>query len=280
MPFRIVLCYNRDMKTTRFYNIGSQQEQIAAPTLLSFNRVDGYEEQTSPHSHPYMEIFYFLDGAGKIELNDKSVSFGASDMLVVGAGRIHSLVSLGAKPLSFYSLLLDSTKLSGEVLHAQSGKQTGERFALLSTELTEKKNGFALAVNGVAQLLFADVLRLTSPAAPSPSTAKVSRTASQAKAIIDVSFAEPLRLNDLAKAVFVNRYSLVHAFQKAYRTTPMQYLNAVRINRAKTLLCESDESITEIARAVGFDNPVYFAEQFKKTVGTTPSVFRKIHRLG
>ena len=35
-------------------------------------------------------------------------------------------------------------------------------------------------------------------------------------------------------------------------------------------------SIAEIATKVGFNNPVYFAEQFKKVIGTTPSIYRKI----
>jgi YesN/AraC family two-component response regulator len=59
----------------------------------------------------------------------------------------------------------------------------------------------------------------------------------------------------------------------------MQYLTAVRMQKAQTLLRSTNTPVTEISQACGYDNPVYFSEQFKKTVGTTPSIYRKISTM-
>lgn len=54
-----------------------------------------------------------------------------------------------------------------------------------------------------------------------------------------------------------------------------QYLNQIRVNKAKTLLIESSLAISRICFEVGFNNPVHFHRTFKKNVHVTPSQFRK-----
>ena len=54
-----------------------------------------------------------------------------------------------------------------------------------------------------------------------------------------------------------------------------KFIKHIRLNRAKSLLLETEETITEIAYATGFSDPDYFGRVFKQEFGQTPSDFRK-----
>lgn len=51
-----------------------------------------------------------------------------------------------------------------------------------------------------------------------------------------------------------------------------------RIYNAEILLQNQHYSINEIARIVGYDNPLYFSRIFQKTKGISPSEYRKMHK--
>lgn len=57
----------------------------------------------------------------------------------------------------------------------------------------------------------------------------------------------------------------------------MQYLEEVRIVKAKLLLRRLDIPLTDIALTCGFGSGAYFATTFKKHTGLTPTVYRKKH---
>ena len=56
---------------------------------------------------------------------------------------------------------------------------------------------------------------------------------------------------------------------------PKKYLTAVRIEKAKFLLLETDSPVKDIANQVGIFDYNYFTKVFKAYMGTTPSHYRK-----
>ncbi|KXW78735.1 helix-turn-helix transcriptional regulator [Mycolicibacterium phlei] len=64
------------------------------------------------------------------------------------------------------------------------------------------------------------------------------------------------------------------AFIRTFGTTPYQYVLDLRIEKSKTLLTTTDQSMTEISIAAGFSSPSHFATTFKQRVGVTPTVYR------
>ncbi len=72
----------------------------------------------------------------------------------------------------------------------------------------------------------------------------------------------------------ISEVHLRRIFKAATGTSPMRYINYLRLEKAKTLLSESSMKISEIANATGFSDPYYFSRIFKKETGVSPASFR------
>ena len=57
--------------------------------------------------------------------------------------------------------------------------------------------------------------------------------------------------------------------------TPMQFIVSLRVNNAQILLEQTNYSIYEIAKIVGYDDQLYFSRLFRKQKGVSPSQYRK-----
>lgn len=91
-------------------------------------------------------------------------------------------------------------------------------------------------------------------------------------------FSEKITLDTLAEETMGSPYHLQRTFKRIIGTTPAEYLQNVRINRAKEYLCYGTKTISEIALSVGMANTSYFITLFKKRMGNTPVEYRKLHQ--
>ncbi|VGO14253.1 Melibiose operon regulatory protein [Pontiella desulfatans] len=82
-------------------------------------------------------------------------------------------------------------------------------------------------------------------------------------------------LAEMAEHCGIQRTQLNKVFQKLTGSTPMEYLFRIRMERAKTLLRETDIKIIDIAFECGYGTSQYFANTFKQAIGATPSEYRK-----
>jgi AraC-like DNA-binding protein len=64
-------------------------------------------------------------------------------------------------------------------------------------------------------------------------------------------------------------------FRQVLNTTPMEFITAARINRARTLLATSTLRVAEVGRAVGIADPYYFSKLFKTHANISPLGYRK-----
>ena len=92
---------------------------------------------------------------------------------------------------------------------------------------------------------------------------------------IKTHFEEPISVEQLAAYTSVSHSSLYRRFIKRYNMPPKQFIIACRIERACTLLEETNCSIEEISNSVGFDDPFYFSRVFKEVKGIPPRKFAK-----
>jgi AraC family transcriptional regulator len=75
--------------------------------------------------------------------------------------------------------------------------------------------------------------------------------------------------------VELSRYHFARAFKQSFGIPPHRYHISRRMERAKTLLEERTRSVTEVGLMLGFAETSSFATSFRRTVGVTPSDFRR-----
>ncbi len=83
-----------------------------------------------------------------------------------------------------------------------------------------------------------------------------------------------ITLNELAEHTYVSTYYLSRMFKKELGKNFVEYLNEVRIDKAKELLKDNKYKTYEVAELVGIQDPHYFSKIFKKYVNMTPTEYK------
>ncbi len=83
-----------------------------------------------------------------------------------------------------------------------------------------------------------------------------------------------LSLAEIAGAAYLSEFHFARLFKKITGATPHAYLAALRIERARRLLAETDLSIGEIGARVGYTSQSHFTKVFHAATGLTPKAFR------
>lgn len=91
---------------------------------------------------------------------------------------------------------------------------------------------------------------------------------------IRAHFAETIELEQLARLTHLSPRSFQRHFQKAFHTSPTDYIRQFRVGKACQLLVESDASITAIANMTGFSDHSHLAREFARVMKMTPSAYR------
>ncbi|MEA4888658.1 MAG: AraC family transcriptional regulator [Clostridiaceae bacterium] len=94
---------------------------------------------------------------------------------------------------------------------------------------------------------------------------------------IHFNYSNIIGLDDLATLSKVSKTILIDTFKSVYGTTPICYINQLRLQKAKELLVNTDTSIGEIARLIGFQSIYYFSRTFKAKENCTPMAYRQQH---
>jgi AraC family transcriptional regulator len=87
--------------------------------------------------------------------------------------------------------------------------------------------------------------------------------------------ARDLSLAEIAAAAYLSEFHFARLFKKITGTTPHAYLAALRIERARKLLVETDLAITEVGACVGYNSQSHFTKIFRAATGITPRAFRE-----
>jgi AraC-like DNA-binding protein len=96
----------------------------------------------------------------------------------------------------------------------------------------------------------------------------------RAKDLVDARYAEPLDVDDLARAAGLSRAHFSREFRRAFGDSPHQYLLTRRLERAAALLRNTDRSVADICFSVGLQSVGSFTTSFTRTYGKSPTVYR------
>lgn len=263
---------------------GSGAEFMSSPVLLTFSKIkNGPPEDAGPHTHPYLEVFYFESGKGWFEAGENRVEISAGDVVAINAGKRHVQYSLKETPLTYYCFSATNAVFSAVgapdsvsdegflVIKKDAAKGLFRFIENCKAELDSDKPGRLKAATAYFGLMLIELFRTAVPSDREQTLGLPQKI----KTYIEAHCNEDISLSDLSRMFYVNKSTLLHSFRHSFGISPMKYLNNYRIEMSKKLLA-AGQSVTAAAISSGFSNPVYFTELFHKRTGLTPSAFRKI----
>lgn len=93
-------------------------------------------------------------------------------------------------------------------------------------------------------------------------------------ALIADRYENDLSLAELAQEVEMSTFHFAREFKRTTGTTPHQYLIKYRVERAKSLLTESEIPLVEVSSRSGFSHQSHFTRLFRRLTGMTPQSYR------
>ena len=93
---------------------------------------------------------------------------------------------------------------------------------------------------------------------------------------IQMHYALPLSVPTLADVAHVSSSYLAKRFRERTGISLMRYVQDVRMREAVRLVVTTDEPVAQIAREVGFTDPLYFSRVFRRVTGHSPTAMRKM----
>lgn len=98
--------------------------------------------------------------------------------------------------------------------------------------------------------------------------------------LISDSYQRTYGLDELASHAGLSTSRFAHLFKEQVGISPMQYLEKHRMRIAGEYLLHSDRTISEVASEVGYENPIYFSQLFRKHFDKSPRQYRKALSAG
>ncbi len=84
-----------------------------------------------------------------------------------------------------------------------------------------------------------------------------------------------LTLEELSKFAGVSKFGFVRRFKSQVGYSPIDYYNRLKIQKACEMLKLTNMNISEISGALGYSNPYYFSNAFKKIIGCSPKDYKE-----
>jgi len=107
--------------------------------------------------------------------------------------------------------------------------------------------------------------------------ARVARADSQAHRVaraigwLKAHYAEPLRIDELARQVHMSASSLHHHFRAVTAMSPLQYQKQLRLQEARRLLLGEVSDAASAGHRVGYDSPSQFSREYSRLFGVPPA---------
>lgn len=274
------------MSNNRF-DLAAQPDALGTSRLLyvTTSRFDA-DWHSTMHVHACTELFYCVRGIGEFVLENKRQAVGGDDMVIVSANVEHTESSLTSNPLEYIVLGVDGLDFcfedDGMPYRVLNCRDTRDEVLFylqqMLREVEAKHAQYEEVCQHLLQVLLIQLLRNRDMSIRITPGRRGNKECASARRYIDEHYFENITLDKLAEMTHVNKYYLVHTFNKEYGITPINYLIDRRIRESKYLLTNTDHSLARIAQVLGFSSPSYFSQSFRKLTGQSPMEYRKLSR--
>lgn len=252
--------------------------------------------------HDCWELQYMAKGSVYVYLNNRFYKFQQGSLILFRPGSFHVVygdgeqdaimwvISFSADGSSLHKLCQDSFKVSGlfENLLRNIMDSVAQGYELSADpnipELLIRKPNVSPFTDQLIQVLIEHALirLLQSVAAPTSYAGRYDIQISREHEFLPDRIREymlshvegRLSLEQVAQAFYVSTSLVKTAYKRRFGTSLIADYHHQKVERAKILLNQNDLSVTQIAFRLGFENPYYFSNFFKKHTGVSPSNYR------
>ena len=245
--------------------------------------------RTNPHKHnSYLELIYLSAGSGIHGIDSVEYVIEPPVIHIVRQEQVHHW-QLDTEPEGFVVLVkkafidksLDGerkslfTKISSQCcLQVVDHALIEAVLALLSEEIAENGENSFIVIEGLLKALLAKILLVSSPFVnPNERNAGIYPTFIQ---LLNEDNGLKKTVSYYAKKLSVSPQNLNMACQRSVGKAAADLVAEFVIAESKRLLLYTDMTVSEIAFSLEFTDPSYFVKYFKKSVGSTPQVFRNV----
>lgn len=233
-------------------------------------------------------LIYCLSGVGSLDLGRGPIELTEGDAVVIPPATPHSYQAAHEDPWSVFWVHFSGERAS-EAMESIGVNQESPRlrvpdtarlrnvfedlFANLNYNYTDA--GLLATTAGLMRLLGEIALRRSSTTTADdgrPAADRVRRAVRFMERHVD----KKLSLADVAAATGQSASHFGRLFRSQTGQSAIAYFLQLKIRKASGLLDQTEMSVKEVARAVGYDDPYYFSRLFKKLQGCSPSEYRRL----
>ncbi len=236
-------------------------------------------------THSYARFCTILNGSKSIQVKNKRFHYSTTESLLLPAHSkvsmtieeptqalvfelndelIHSVVKKTSRPLPPHDGKIQ------EVLINNLHRNVKEDIALLIQKSLETKSLDPFLIDIYAQKLIYDLLEFDQ--ASSVIMQQCHSPMELAKEWIEAHLCESFSIKDLANALNMSESNFSHAFKKHVHVAPQKYIHSHKLKKSLDLLKAT--SVTDVAFSLGYENPSYFIQLFKREYGMTPKQYQ------
>lgn len=244
------------------------------------------DDPTLPHWHENIELLYFTSTEPKttVQCGKNIFEVCPDTLIIVNSNEIHSVSD--DKKAEYWCILLNPSFFRDidypETVYMRRVDKDSEikkYFEDIFSEYSSALPGFDMAIKGKVYNLMAYLFRNYQSTEKTESE-NIDRQSGRRRINDILQYAEyhydeKLTASVLAKRYFLSEYYFCHLFKSETGMSFTEYLNRLRVQKARVLIENSPESITEISGMVGIEDVNYFCRIFKKYSGVTPTELRK-----
>lgn len=252
------------------------------------------------HFHNYLEIGYCYYGTGNMVGIGMESLYRAGTVTVIPKNYPHRTTGNGDEIQRWEYLFIDADQflenMFGEnqrqvtrsrqrlqtcyrILNEENEPEIGMLVKICLNEMRDKKEFYKKSATAALEALMICILRLFEGDDMLPMSdgfsGKNFDALQRTLNYIDEHYEENIGIGELVKISNLSETHYRRLFKECMHSSPKEYINLVRVDRACRMLASTDDQVENIALYTGFQTVGSLIRNFKKLVGVTPGEWRK-----